>query len=151
MKDPTRECRREGESLAAVLKGGAQPDLGRHIAECRECREIMAVSTWLRGVARETVVESLPRADRVWWRAQVERRLEERRALVDRAYRPIRWFERGAAAAIALLVGGVLWSQGVPTAEAALARLSDPAALGGVTAILLTVAGLTARKAMRSP
>lgn len=147
MKDPLRECPREREALASVLSGAASPELERHVAGCTECREVTAVSTWLRGVAQETMIGSLPRADQVWWRAQVERRLEERRALVERAARPIRWFERGAAAAIALTVGGILWWHGVPTAEVALARLSDPATLGELTAALLAIAGLTAHRA----
>lgn len=149
MKEPVRECPREGQVLSGVLAGSVTADLGRHVAGCRECRDIVAVSTWLQGVDRETVVASLPRADRVWWRAQVERRLEERQALVDRAARPIRWFERVAVVALALTVGGVLWWHGIPTAEAALPRLSDPATFAGFTAALLAAAGLTARKAAR--
>lgn len=151
MKKIVRECPREGEALSAVLGEGVSPDLARHATECAECREVVAVSTWLQGVARETVVGGLPPADRVWWRAQVERRLEERRALLERAARPIKWFERGAAAVIGLTVGGFLWSHGMPTAEVALTRFSDPVLLGGLTAALLTVAGLSARQAAQRP
>jgi len=151
MSESIRECPREREALAAVVAGRWPPDLERHVATCAECREVVAVSTWLRGVARETVVGSLPQADRVWWRAQVERRLEQRRELVERAARPIRWFERGAAAAIAMTVAGILWWHGAPTAGAALVLLSDPATLAGLTAALLAVAGWTARDAIRRP
>ena len=143
------ECPREGDAVAAVMAGLLEPELKRHVSECAECRDVVAVSTWLQGVARETDMGSLPRADRVWWRAQVERRLATRRALAERAARPIRWFERGAAATIAITVAGFLWSHGIPTASAALARLSDPTTLGALTVGLLAVAGLAARDAVR--
>lgn len=146
-----RECPREREVQAAVGTGAIEPDLKRHVSKCAECREVVAVSTWLQGVAGETGMGPLPRADRVWWRAQVERRLEARRSLAERAARPILWFERGAAAAIAITTAGILWTHGIPTANAALARLSDPATLGALTVGLLAVAGLAARDAVRKP
>lgn len=145
------ECPRERDALAAVLTGNAPAELERHVASCADCREVVAVSTWLRGVARELAPEGLPRADRVWWRAQVERRLEGRRALAERAARPIRWFERGAAAAIAVALAWVLRAYALAPADAALTTLSDPAALGALTAGLMTVAWLAAREAMREP
>lgn len=144
-----RTCPREGEVLAAVAAGTRGTDLERHLSGCPECREVFAVSAWLQGVARETEVGALPRAERVWWRAQVERRLAERHELAERAGRPIRWFERGAAAAVAVVAGAHLWEQGVPTASAALARMSDPTTLGALTAALMTLAGLAAREAVR--
>jgi hypothetical protein len=146
-----RECPREREALEAVLAGSAPPELERHVSGCADCREIVAVSTWLRGVARDLAPEGLPRADRVWWRAQVERRLEGRRALAERAARPIRWFERGAAAAIAVALAWVLRAYALDPADAALTTLSDPAALGALTAGLMTVAWLAAREAVRKP
>jgi hypothetical protein len=146
-----RECPRERDALAAVLAGSAPAELERHVAECEDCREVVAVSTWLRGVAREFAPEGLPRADRVWWRAQVDRRLQGRRALAERAARPIRWFERGAAAAIAVALAWVLRAYALDPADAALATLSDPAALGALTAGLMTVAWLAAREAVRRP
>jgi len=151
VSEPMRECPREREALAAIMAGTLEPDLKRHVSECAECREVVAVSTWLQGLARETDTGALPRAERVWWRAEVERRLTTRHALAERAARPIRWFERGAAAAIAITAAGILWSHGIPTAEAARARLSDPTALGALTAGLLAVAGLAARDAVRKP
>ena len=144
-----RECPRERDALGAVLAGRASAELERHVATCADCREVVAVSTWLRGVAREVAPESLPGADRVWWRAQVERRLEGRRALAERAARPIRWFERGAAAAIAVALAWVLRAYAFAPANAALTSLADPAALGALTAGLMTVAWLAAREAMR--
>ena len=149
MSEIPRECPREREALNAVLTGGAAPEIERHVAACADCREIVAVSTWLRGLAMETVPEGLPRAERVWWRAQVERRLEDRRALADRAARPIRWVERGAAAAIAAAVAGILWTYGVDTADAAISRLADPATLGAMSAGLMAVAWIAAREAVR--
>jgi hypothetical protein len=141
-------CPREGEVLAAVAAGTHGTDLERHVSGCPECREIFAVCAWLQGVARETDVGALPRAERVWWRAQVERRLATRHELAERAARPIRWFERGAAAAVAMIASAILWEQ-VPTASAALVRLSDPTTLGALTAALMTLAGLAAREAVR--
>lgn len=149
MREPVRECPREREALGAVAAGAVDRGLGRHVAECAECREVMAVSAWLQGIAREDVEAILPRADRVWWRAQVDRRLAARRALAERAARPIRWFERGAAAAIATTLGGVLWSHAIPTAGAALDRLSDPTTFGALAVGLLAVAALAARGAIR--
>ena len=149
MSETMRECPRESEGLAALLAGTLDADLRRHVADCPDCREVMTVATWLQGVARETDVGSLPEAGRIRWRAQVERRLEARRSLAERAARPIRWFERGAAAAIAIATAGVLRAYGVPTADAALERLSDPATLGVLTAALMAVAGLAARDAVR--
>jgi hypothetical protein len=146
-----RECPRERDALAAVLAGSAPPELERHLAECEDCREVVAVSTWLRGVAREFAPADLPRADRVWWRAQVERRLQGRRALAERAARPLRWFERGAAAALAVALAWVLRVYALDPADAALTTLSDPAALGALTAGLMTVAWLAAREAVRRP
>ena len=146
-----RTCPREGEVLAAIAAGAQATDLGRHLSGCTECREVLAVAGWLQGVARETDAGALPRAERVWWRAQVERRLAARHDLADRAARPIRWFERGAAAAVAMIATAHLWEQGVPTASVALARLSDPTTLGALTAALMTLAGLAAREAVRKP
>jgi hypothetical protein len=144
-----RTCPREAEVLAAVAAGTRRTDLERHLSGCLECREVLAVAGWLQGVARATEVGMLPRAERVWWRAQVERRLATRHELAERAARPIRWFERGAAAAVAMIVSAHLWEQGVSTASAALARLSDPTTLGAMTVALMTLAGLAAREAVR--
>ena len=149
MDEPVHECPREREALGAVISGALDSGLKRHVAECAGCREVMAVSAWLQGIAQEEAA-ILPRAERVWWRAQVDRRLAARRALAERAARPIRWFERGAAAAIAITLGGVLWSHAIPTAGAALDRLSDPTAFGALTAGLLAVAALAAHGAVRS-
>lgn len=146
-----RTCQRGGEVLAAVAAGTRGTDLERHLSGCPECREVFAVCAWLQGVARETDVGALPRAERVWWRAQVERRIATRHALADRAARPIRWFERGAAAAVVLIASAILWEQGAPAASAAMARLSDPTTLGTLTAALMTLAGLAAREAVRKP
>jgi hypothetical protein len=150
MSERMRACPHEGEVLTAVAAGMPGPELERHVSGCPECREVFAVSAWLQGVARETEVGALPRAERVWWRAQVERRLATRHELAERAARPIRWFERGAAAAVAMIVTAILW-QGMPTASAALARLSDPTTLGALAAVLMTLAGLAAREAVRKP
>lgn len=149
MNEPVLECPRERQALAAVVSGALDPGLKQHVAECAECREVMAVSTWLKGIAQEEPA-ILPRAERVWWRAQVDRRLAARHALAERAARPIRWFERGAAAAIAVALGGVLWSHALPTAGAAIDRLSDPTAFAALTAGLLAVAALAARGAVTS-
>lgn len=149
MSERIRICPREGEALAAVAAGRRKGELKQHVTGCPECREVVAVSAWLQGVARETELGALPRAERVWWLAQVERRLTVRHELAERAARPIRWFERGAAAAIAIVSGAILWEQGMPTASAALMWLYDPAALGAVTAGLVTLAGLAARQAVR--
>jgi hypothetical protein len=151
MSERMRACPREGEVLAAVAAGTPGPELERHVSGCPECREVFAVSSWLQGVARETEVGALPRAERVWWRAQVERRLATRHELAERAARPIRWFERGAATAVAMIATVILWQQGMPTASAALARLSDPTTLGTLAAVLMTLAGLAAREAVRKP
>lgn len=145
-----RDCPREREALAAAAVGTLEPGLERHVKECVECREVIAISTWLQGIAREDAEAILPRAERVWWRAQVERRLSTRRALAERAARPIRWFERGAAAAIAITLGGLLWSHAIPTADSAVQRLSDPTTFGALAAGLLAVAGLAARGAVRN-
>ena len=150
MEGPVRECPREREALAAVAAGVLEPGLARHVAQCAECREVMAVSAWLKGIAREDAEAILPRAERVWWRAQVDRRLAARHALAERAARPIRWFERGAAAAIAIALGGLLWSHAIPTADAAVQRLSDPTTFGVLAAGLLAVAALAARGAVRN-
>ncbi|HJU86641.1 MAG TPA: hypothetical protein VJ788_04660 [Gemmatimonadota bacterium] len=149
MQVDVRQCPRERQSLAASLEGVREPELQRHLEECAECREVVAVSLWLRGIAREDAGAILPRAERVWWRAQVDRRLSARRELAERAARPIRWFERGAATAIALTIGGLLWSHAIPTADAAVQRLSDPTTFVGLAAGLLALAGLAARGAVR--
>ena len=150
MDGSVRECPREGEALAAVAGGALESGLGRHVAQCAECREVMAVSAWLKGIAREDTETILPRAERVWWRAQVDRRLAARHELAERAARPIRWFERSAAAAIAIALGGVVWSHAIPTADAAVQHLSDPTTFGALAAGLLAVAALAARGAVRS-
>ena len=150
MDGQVRECPREREALAAIAAGALEPGLERHVAQCAECREVMAVSAWLQGIARDDAGAILPRAERVWWRAQVDRRLAARHALAERAARPIRWFERGAAAAIAITLGGLLWSHAIPTAGAALDRLSDPTTFGALAAGLLALAALAARGAVRA-
>ncbi|HEY7472496.1 MAG TPA: hypothetical protein VIE68_09130 [Gemmatimonadota bacterium] len=151
MSETMRECPREAESLSALLAGSVGAELKRHVTGCAECREVMIVATWLRGVASETEFGPLPGADRVRWRAQVERRLEARRSLAERAARPIRWFERGAAASIAIVAAGILRTYALPTADTVLAQLSDPATLATVTATLMVVAGLAARESLRRP
>lgn len=149
MSETPRECPREREALNAVLTGDSAPEIERHVAACADCREVVAVSTWLRGLALDALPAELPRAERVWWRAQVERRLADRRALADRAARPIRWFERGAAAAVAVAVAGILRTYGVGNVDAAISRFADPATLGVLTAGLMAVAWIAAREAIR--
>jgi hypothetical protein len=148
LQESVRVCPREPEALAAIAAGTLESGMERHLAECAECREVVAVSTWLQGIAREDSEAILPRAERVWWRAQVDRRLSTRRALAERAVRPIRWFERGAAAAIAITLGGIVWSHAIPTAGAAFDRLSDPATFSALAVGLLAVAALAARGAV---
>ena len=62
--DPIRECPREREVLESILRGERTTDLAAHVAGCADCREIVAVSTWLQGVARESLAVGLPRAER---------------------------------------------------------------------------------------
>ncbi|HET7693985.1 MAG TPA: hypothetical protein VFM44_12950, partial [Gemmatimonadota bacterium] len=58
---PMRECPREREAMAAVAAGTLDSGLERHVAQCAECREVMAVSAWLQGIAREDAEAILPR------------------------------------------------------------------------------------------
>lgn len=147
--DRIHECPREREALESVLRDERPSDLAAHLASCANCREIVAVSTWLQGVARERLAVGLPQAERLWWRAQIERRLEGRRRLAERAARPIRWFERGAAVTLGLVALELLRSYGIGAAGTALARFSDPAELAGLTAALMLVGGWAAREAAR--
>ena len=54
MSETMRECPREcGSAGRLAVRGVLGADARRHVADCADCREVVAVATWLQGVARE--------------------------------------------------------------------------------------------------
>ena len=142
-------CEREEAVVRALLEDRLTGELESHVAGCPECRETVAVTAWMRDVARaarEAAAEGLPDASEIWGRAEVLARVDRRHDLVERAVRPIDVFERGMGVVAAAIVALLAWFQadrlfesGWPTelAEA----LSDPEriAVAGVAAVAVLV------------
>lgn len=134
-------CPREGEVVRAVLADDWPVPLRDHARACADCREVAAVGTWLTGVRRleEAGRATLPAPGRIWWRAEVERRVERRRSLVHRALRPVRIVERAAAAVTAGATAWVLWTAGPSWPGTLLLDAADSASLPPLLSLVLTV------------
>lgn len=106
-------CDREPGVVRAVVEGRWPEELAAHVRGCDDCREVVAVTSWMRDVAaaarREAAAARLPTAADIWWKAEVLRRVEGRRELTRRAVRPIQVFERAAWGAVAAVVGTLAW------------------------------------------
>lgn len=141
-------CEREPEVVRAVLEGRWSTDVEAHARGCTDCREVAAVTRWMGDVAREARAAAAaahrPAASEIWWRAEVLRRVDRRRALARRAVRPIAVFERIAWGAMAAAGAALVWLRaealGEWIAATGVARaLVDPAAslaLAGAAAAL---------------
>lgn len=143
-----RGCDREKDVLGALLRDQWTEPLRRHLETCENCREMAAVSTWLRGVAREEVLGApVPEASRIWWKAQLVQRVEGKQGLVRRAIQPIVLVERLATFVIAVALSVWAWShRGSVTARIADTGLvdfrADPVTLAIALVGLLAIGSL---------
>ncbi|HUP20512.1 MAG TPA: hypothetical protein VM778_11220 [Gemmatimonadota bacterium] len=142
-------CEREAGVVRAVLEGRWPAELSGHAATCADCREVRAVTAWMQDVAHAARAEAaearLPSPAGIWWKAEVLRRVEQRRSLTHRAIRPIAVFERVVWGAVAALAGALAWLRwdelGEWIAGTGIARAmvgpDASLALAGVSAVLL--------------
>lgn len=71
------------------------------------------VAGWLRRAAAAEPVPELPPPGRLWWKAQIVRRLSEKEARIERAARPALWgLGIGGAVALAALGAAVALGMG---------------------------------------
>lgn len=141
MSRAERSCPREGDVVRAVLADDWPAPLRDHARGCADCREVAAVGAWLTGVRRleEAGRATLPAPGRIWWRAEVERRVERRRSLVHRALRPVRVVERAAAAVAAGAAAWVLWTAGPSWAGGLLVDAAGSTPLPPLLSLVLAV------------
>ena len=104
-------CSREAEVRKLAGARVDDPELRAHVADCSVCRDTLAVAAFMHDVASHPVSATpLPNPDYLWWKAQILRRWEAERAVVQ----PIEVGERvqvgiGLAGAVALLF--LLWRE----------------------------------------
>lgn len=109
--------------------------------------ETVDVAAWLRRAAAAEPTPELPPPGRLWWKAQIVRRLKEKEVRIERAARPALWgLGIGGGAVLAAL--GVALALGLSRLLAALADLPVELPAGWITAALaafvLPVAALLA-------
>ena len=111
-----RTCARAGEMLRNV-RLGAPLDRDEHLRTCVVCREALTIAEFFRKTA-EPELEDLPDPNRIYWRAV----LLQRRALAERATRPIRWIQQTAW--VATIVLGLMAAVGVWRLPSPVSRLT---------------------------
>ena len=134
-----KRCSREAEVVATLRLGGwplgAEPELRRHVEECRRCSETALIGRTLLAAAAADP-HAAPKPGTLWWRAQLERQRRD----VASALRPLSW--AGGVAAVALLAGMiamVAWQ--LPPALAWMRQLGSGAwlaLLGGLATLCAT-------------
>jgi len=98
-------CENESRILETLGQGVApeamEEPLRRHLAQCADCRELVALAEMFRQERVELCAAApVPNAGRIWWKAS----LAARREAAERALRPIRIAEKAALA----IGGGIL-------------------------------------------
>jgi predicted anti-sigma-YlaC factor YlaD len=106
-----RECDWAGDVAAAIAGGGlpseGDNELGRHVAACESCREMVQVMWALRGereAARRAAL--VPSSGLVWWRAQLRRRQEAAR----RAAAPVTVVHAVSLVAVLVFAACLAWT-----------------------------------------
>jgi len=84
--------------------------------------ESVDAAAWLRRAATAEAVPELPPPGRLWWKAQIVRRLQEKEARIERAARPALW-GLGIGGAMALASLGAAIALGLRHLLTALAAL----------------------------
>jgi hypothetical protein len=131
-----RTCQREFEVLAAVKTQHAGPALA-HLAGCASCQKAVSIAELFEtaGISDEC---DLPEPGQIYWRAQ----LKQRRAMAERATRPIQWVQKTAISAVVALctiAAVAMWP--VLAASFRVARPSTPA-LAGHDVLAAVTAGM---------
>lgn len=109
--------------------------------------ETVDAAAWLRRAAAAEPVPELPPPGRLWWKAQIVRRLQEKEARIERAARPALW-GLGIGGAVALATLGAAIALGLSHLLATLAALPVELPVGWITtalaAFVLPLAALVA-------
>ena len=118
-----RFCPQENQAAEATRTGRWTPELDAHLVDCADCADLALVGRWLRASEEPAnVAVDLAQAERIWRRADEERRYER----VAKALLPVRLGELSAC----LVGGGALLGFAVPRgawlAQGAERLVSDP-------------------------
>lgn len=95
--------------------------------------ESVDAAAWLRRAAAAEPVPELPPPGRLWWKAQIVRRLQEREARIERAARPAMW-GLGIGGGLLLAALGAAVALGLGRLLTALAELPVELPAGWITA-----------------
>lgn len=146
-------CPREREIVRALVSGAADPEVEAHARGCSACREVAIVTARLRESALRAgdpaAAPPLPSPAEILWRAEVGRRLEERRRLLERAHRPVAWAGRAAAVVVAAGLAALGLHGEVVTTAAALGGTPTVAGVAATGAAALLAAVVVAGWAVR--
>jgi hypothetical protein len=135
-----RACQREAEMLRSI-RVGRSADADEHFRTCVACRDAVTIAEFL-NPATEPADEELPDPGRIYWRA----RLLQRRALADRATRPIRWVQQlayAAVTAVVLALAVTVWRAISPMSRLTPFWISTPADSHVAAAVMLGFAMLS--------
>ncbi len=75
-------CPQESSVLAALGNGSMSAELAAHLRQCAACQDAKLVWTYLQQCASADQQSEIAPAERIWWKAQIEKkRLEARRSV----------------------------------------------------------------------
>ncbi len=132
-------CPFEDAVLGAVARGTSphdwSPELASHVERCQACAAAASVASLLAAEHQAAQLEpDLPSSGQVWWRAQVRRRAEARRA----AERPMLVVQAvSAACLVGILAAVVTWLWPSVRAAAAWTATASPSTFGLITWLAL--------------
>jgi hypothetical protein len=128
-------CPKEEAVWRSASTGVWEPGLREHAEACSACRDVALVTRGLAALAKESSV-TLPDPHLIWWRSH----WLESQAAGERATRPIRLYQRFAAAALVIGTGAIGWANRPWLAQWTVFDVSVPilgaVALAGLAALL---------------
>jgi hypothetical protein len=142
----TGPCRYEDAVLAALASGDTVADwpeeVRAHVEHCPDCAAAASVVALLASEQSRALAEAdVPSSGQVWWRAEIRRRADARRA----AERPMLIFQALSAACVVGLVAAIvtwLWPAVRTTAESA--ATFSPTTFGLVTWLAVGASAIAA-------
>lgn len=106
-------CKREAAVWRSTRSGDWEPGLREHAASCPICGEVVVVTRGLASLREDSpALDALPDPHQIWWRA---RWLRSKAA--DRAIRPVRLYQRFAAAGVTLCAAAAGFSYWTSTSR----------------------------------
>jgi hypothetical protein len=106
--------------MDAMRRGALSPELERHVAQCANCGDALAIAQFL--AEPDEPVSDVPAWGLIYWRAEIRARREQS----ERALRPMQQMQIAAIVAmlvIAIVAGAVSGNTWVPLAAASFGAL----------------------------